>query len=246
MTQYQHIVITRFNLKRSAWVNDRSGHPVQTTEWMDHRIALFRRYCYPSMVKQTNQNYTWIILFDRDTPDEHRALMKDSESCPQIVPLYLEKDMPQEEIIDRVNATVDRAVDYLITTRLDNDDAFHGKAVEVIQSNYQGQSFQFMNLLKGYVVCGNQAYLVDEPSNPFITLVEKRSGNQFKTVLLDEHLLLHRHGPIKQICDQPYWLRVIHERNVLNDKAGVHCSWDRVRKSFPFIDDESGKEDWGS
>jgi hypothetical protein len=39
-------------------------------------------------------------------------------------------------------------------------------------------------------------------------------------------------GPIKQIDSAPYWLQVIHEKNMSNVVKGTPCSAGDLRESF--------------
>lgn len=68
---YKHFIFTRFN---EGWLdNDRltqSGKPVNTDVWLKERCKLFEKFCLPSMMYQSNQNFTWLILFDKRTPED--------------------------------------------------------------------------------------------------------------------------------------------------------------------------------
>lgn len=64
---YEHFVITKFNLRKYCIciedIND-------WIEWTRDRIFLFKTYCLPSFLNQTNKNFTWLIYFDKNTPIE--------------------------------------------------------------------------------------------------------------------------------------------------------------------------------
>ena len=145
------------------------------------------------------------------------------------MPLYTTRD----DIFTAVNSQVSPDTEYLITTRIDNDDAVSQDFVEAVQSRFGRQRFGFVNLTRGYVhalrthpvlallrVVG----LADSPttirthqgSNPFISLIEKRNDDGFRTVLMDTHWRLGEYGPIEQVTDEYYWIQVVHDRNVVN------------------------------
>lgn len=235
MSLFHHIVLTKFNLKRPEFVMDRRGDPVQTDEWMAHRIRLFETYCFPSMRDQGRQNFTWLVLFDRDTPARYGDLIKKYEAYDRFTPRFLAAPAANPAVLACIREAAAPDCDFLITTRIDNDDAFRADAIEVIQSQFSGQSFEFINLPEGAIVKAEQAFIVREPSNPFMTLIEKRAGRPFQTVYMDGHHRLGRHGPIRQVPGGPYWLRVIHERNMLNEAEGLPCSPRGLEFLFPFL-----------
>ena len=65
--KYKHIILTRFNLQFELG-NDIYIQP----SWLDERFRLFKRYCLPSIVGQTNQNFTWVILSSEQTPTKYK------------------------------------------------------------------------------------------------------------------------------------------------------------------------------
>ena len=65
---FQHYLITRFNLKKEGWDTSKNNIPVLTEEWLERRFKLFETFCFPSVKHQSNQNFTWFVYFDVDTP----------------------------------------------------------------------------------------------------------------------------------------------------------------------------------
>ena len=58
----KHIVITRFNLK--IWQKDKSNKTTLGEDWMEERFNLFERFCFPSLMHQSDKNFRWLCLFD--------------------------------------------------------------------------------------------------------------------------------------------------------------------------------------
>ncbi len=82
-TSYRHIILTRFNLQYDP---DSTLH-IQPA-WLDNRLALFERYCLPSVIQQTCKDFTWLILADRQTPDTQRQRLLSYEnrvSCIKVI-----------------------------------------------------------------------------------------------------------------------------------------------------------------
>ena len=87
MKNFQHFVITRFNLDLYAW--DKNRIPTRTEKWLQHRFDIFEQYCLPSMQAQTTHNYIWLCLFDSNTPAEYRQRIDSYRAiCPTFTPVY--------------------------------------------------------------------------------------------------------------------------------------------------------------
>jgi hypothetical protein len=77
-SQFKHFLITRFNLAFEVWSQDKNHNLVRTDDWLQKkRIQLFEEYCLPSISKQTNQDFDWIILFDVSSPDFLKSRIND-------------------------------------------------------------------------------------------------------------------------------------------------------------------------
>ena len=70
---FEHYLITRFNLKNPKWKFTKNNELLLNDQWMDERMALFADFCLPSVVAQTNKNFKWLLYFDTDTSEKHRA-----------------------------------------------------------------------------------------------------------------------------------------------------------------------------
>ena len=120
----QHFILTRFNLL--LWNKDKEGNLVRTTKWLEHRFLLFEKYCLPSISNQTCKSFEWIVLFDNSTPDTYKKKISEfQQKCLQLIPIYVSPkegryfaQIFRDEVAKRIK---DKRV---ITTYLDNDDAF--------------------------------------------------------------------------------------------------------------------------
>ena len=77
MQEFQHIIITRFNLRNHQW-SDRTKNntPILTESWLEDRFDLFENFCYLSVRNQTNINFQWWVFFDTKTPTRFRERHK--------------------------------------------------------------------------------------------------------------------------------------------------------------------------
>lgn len=209
---FQHFVLTCFNVDFGGQL----GKPNKS--WLNHRFELFDNFCYPSVRGQSNQNFKWFVLFDINTPNVFKEKIKKCYKCENIIPIYIRPckkhsdtdKIMQSEIIPQY---LTDEIEYLITTRVDNDDAICKDYIDMIQKRFNKQKFQFLNFTNGYIwnYKTNEIYLDQQPSNPFISLIEM--VGEIKTVWSGSHPDLYKVGPIMEIETKPSWLQVSHRRS---------------------------------
>lgn len=204
----------------------RLGNP---DDWMEHRIGLFDKFCFPSVEGQSNQNFIWWILCDPDTKPEFKDQLKKFERDNIIFSLWatdpfkIELDKPGWGAFrKKVN---EEASDYdvVMTTRLDNDDALHVDYVDTIQGrilehfNKSSHESMLINFKKGYKLDTkhDQLYRTHMLNNPFQTLIEL-GKNHIRTVLgLGNHSTAHERCFTYQ-DEALMWMEVLHARNIWN------------------------------
>lgn len=241
--ELQHFLLTRFNIL--LWQNDKRGHPVRTTEWLEHRVLLFEQYCLPSIKNQTSHNYEWIILFDRTSPEKIKEKIKKYQiECPQITPVFVEPnkghyfaEIFREVIINRAKAK------RIITTYLDNDDALETSFVEDLQNRVK----MFTDGTFFYYDEGYQYYLEDKfmtkiryPKNHFVSVVENANPITFRGIFgYGGHYYIDTIKDVKvvHIENKPMWCEVVHEKNMINDAnflvgTSVIHDTERLRNAF--------------
>lgn len=210
MPRFHHLLLTRFNVPHPAYRHDKRGQAVNTPEWLAHRFRLFETYCLPSVRVQTCRNFRWLVFLAADTPEPFRA--RAEGGCFEAVFVSGEEDLAPA-----IRARVPADADYLITTRIDNDDAFCRDALETVQAQFREQPFEFVNLATGYILSRGRIYRARIQSSPFVSLIERRQNGPFQTVWCAKHDRLRERGAMCDLGARPYWLQVIHERNLQND-----------------------------
>jgi len=224
MQNIQHFVITRFNLKISGgFTTDKSGVATRSDDWLNHRFDLFEQYCLPSLGGQTNKDFTWLLFFDEETPNEYKSRIESAlKICPQIQVCYIKGI----NILPVLNSYITDDTDVLITTRIDNDDAFREDALEVIRGQVNKTSKKLcINLRFGYSYDGDQAEVFSQKYNPFSSLIEYKSDSDFVTIFGVGHGKIHHLAKVKQIKTGPHWLMVVHDRNVANRMPDEYRSY---------------------
>ena len=215
MQKIQHFVLTRFNLQLSSrFDKDKSGRRTDQDDWLDHRFDLFERFCLPSIAAQRNREFAWLLFFDEHTPQRFRDRVERAKQlCPQIQVFYI----PGTNIFDHVMSRVDDDIDVLITTRLDNDDALHENALQVVREQVASAAGNLcVNLRYGLEleISEDAAEVISHKYNPFSSLIEFADRGEFRTIFATAHGKISQIAPVRQVADIPYWMRVLHDRNV--------------------------------
>lgn len=231
--RYDHFLLTQFNLKNfpkgklddeKSWIN-----------WTRDRIGIFKRYCLPSVLRQTTKSFTWILYFDEDTPQEFTPFLNELREIP-FVKLAFCKGMDdfQENHMQAVRQLANKDMPYLLTSRMDNDDALHQDAIRTIQGHFRAKPGYLISLSSGYVLNPDDMILSHYfyPMSPFISLVEK-NNDRIKGIFQKGHTRWNelRLFALKEIwheyftpgkrkayfeVDRPLWMQVVHGDNVSN------------------------------
>jgi hypothetical protein len=147
MEEFDHFLITRFNLKSRDWITDKNKAPILTDDWLEHRLALFDAYCLPSVTAQTTKNFSWLIYFSEDTQSSVKEHVSKTTFMHPWIHIFYIRD--QEEFVDRFHSDIQQRRtplrEFLITTRIDNDDVIHPRMIEIVQGNFQSQIFMAVN-----------------------------------------------------------------------------------------------------
>lgn len=229
-----HFVLTRFNIRTELWVGrtDKNSGAVLTEEWLEQRVALFKQYCLPSMVQQSTERFHWLIYLDVDSPPALREYFTTLEQqYPFIYPQYVpnHREMLKEVRLYSYIQMRRHNCSFLITTRLDNDDALSRDALARIQRAAQEvraavpQSKRVaINLRHGLNLLVEPTFVLhrhQDSANAFISLVEDCSeADAVYTVFYTDptSYLNNAELPLVQVEDGRYWLQIVHKRNLSN------------------------------
>jgi Putative rhamnosyl transferase len=223
--EFTHLVLTRFNTA-TDFAPSRLG---LQTEWLKARLSLFEQYCLPSIAGQQGADFQWLVFFDAESPAWFRQ--KIEAFGPLMTPMYIEGEASDQVIVDSIRAAGLVNTPYLLTTRVDNDDALATGHLARVEHAFQHQQREFLEFPFGLQLFRGHLYNVYWPSNAFLSLVEKvESGNRFTTVLCVPHHRVREAGQVRSIRCSPQWMQVIHGSNLLNALRG----WPRLQsRSHP-------------
>ena len=192
-----HYIITSFNWGVYRRYKERAGW------WMEERVRLFKKYPLPGMRAQTNQRFRWVLIFDPDTPE-----------------------IPDFEYENIIYSTIPSAKDnvarvdsqWLITSRIDNDDYYEPTFIDEIQRCFKEKTM--LVDIGGRQLDDRTGKFYTFPlyncTSPFISLIEKRP---FKTVKHLNHMAMKNHFTPKYINKQ-LAVQVVHGNNKMNMIVG--------------------------
>jgi hypothetical protein len=218
---YKHFVITRFNLQLGY--KDKYGHMTLTEDWMINRFELFEKYCIPSLINQSVKNFLWLVMFDDETLVKFQEKINLYKSqIPFFIPVYLKNPINPIDIKDSVRSRLSLADKYVITTRIDNDDAIHRDFILEVQRLFNGQNNCFIQFLYGYQ--WNVAYCMLQKfyqlhGNHFSSRIEKVEKGVDTVITVDNTKISEVEDvEIVNIADSKkrLWIEVVHEANIAN------------------------------
>ena len=235
-----HLLLTRFN---TAMGFAPSAKRLET-DWLTARLALFEQYCLPSVAGQRVAEFTWLVFFDAASPQWFKKKISTFE--PLVKPIYIEGPATDEVIAYKVKQTGLISSPYLLTTRLDNDDAISKDHLASTRRAFRKQEREFITFPFGIQSFHGHLYNVYWPSNPFLSLIEKvRDNGEFTTVfcVAHDHLEDQNKNKVRKVLRAPQWLQVLHDSNVGNMLRGWPRLRSRVHSRFDVIWPEQAADD---
>lgn len=215
---FDHIVITQFSAVFAP------GAEPASQEWCWYRLEIFRNLLCPSMRSQRGaEPFTWLVYIDDRCSPEFRAAVNEL-AAGLFVPIWTH-DVYWDRVVGDVEKLSTR--EYLITTRVDSDDALSRDFLRSVQDEFAQQDMLFVTFPHGLQLDDKgRLYAYDEPSGPFMSLIERRGSEPPRVVLSHAHFshgLARRQGPIREVITggRPMWLQYIHGTNVANAVRGV-------------------------
>lgn len=207
-TVFKHFLLCRYNLGLYS-VNP--YNIADADSWMNARRPLFERLLR-SLEIQTNQEFTLLVAVDPFTPSQLRGAIETSlqESG---VPARILEQAPMEWLRSK-----EREAEYLITSRIDNDDEYLPRFVETIQAEFVPGT-EVLDIHG--VQCDGRSYFTagrPDPNSPFLSLVEP--WHDVKTAHFENHNRMNQLFPARFAGSDYLFIQYIHESNVRNRIVG--------------------------
>lgn len=225
---FKHVVITRFNLRHTPFSTHSDEEWIR---WTRDRIAIFNTYCLPSFINQTTKRFTWMIYFDKDTPQEFHPFIHQINRLEFIEVLFAEG---HDHFLQKCNQDVQRIANgekWIIQTRCDNDDSLHQSAIQNIQSQFRPKDKFMISLVSGYALDASNRRLSHyyNPTSPFISIIEENKKEEMIGIFNRSHAhwerlklnvmaeILDKNDDSCFIIRKTCWMQIIHGENVLNN-----------------------------
>jgi len=237
---FDHILLTRFNVRFV-------GCEPPEDDWLRYRWGFFRDALASSVERQTVRRFQWLVFFDIDTPTWLRQeidVLSEGLFTARFVASWSTR-VAQHAVAEISSSP------YLITTRIDSDDAIATQFIADIQSHFDRQASLYVNLMCGVQVeRTGELYRYDEPSGPFISYIERRVGVEPpRTVFYSlRHGVSRTFADVLNVVGPPRWMQVIHGSNLANGVRGVRVRPEAFEGDFdldlPFDRSVSGARYW--
>ena len=217
-TPFHHVILTAFNCNRHRTPNPAYNAIRSRPGWMEERFDLFERYCLPSVLGQSCQNFKWMIYFDRSTREEHLDRARRGIAGRPNFDVKLCSLFGSETLQADLTSDLDPSSNWVVTTRLDNDDGLHRDFVKKLQALVRVGTEEAFDFPYGIVLANGVPYLSRQRHNAFISLSEPLIG--LKTVTSVRHKEMSRRYQVRTVTNEPSWLQSLHGSNYGNKVRG--------------------------
>lgn len=201
-SQCRHLVLTRWNV---PW-----GSPyVARTDpvFLKTRLMLFARTCYPSLLRQSCQNFTWLGALDEASPDWLKQELAQLFPRMQLVIADWRTHSWSATVTPYLNQP------WLLTTRIDNDDFVHRDFVRELQAAWRPVR-EALSMPVGFSWQAGRSYRRDYINNPFVSLNEAATtAGNVRTVYCRMHTRIHEAAPVRTLTPRPRWGQLVHGHN---------------------------------
>lgn len=228
---FKHLLLTRYNFR--LYGPDRMQPEIRDTQlppegWMWHRYWLFREFCLPSVLRQTNQDFDWLVILDPKTPARHlRHIEAVLPENAEIIMCPTHDDI-SEEVNKRTRG------EYTISTMLDNDDMLRKDAIEQIQQlarriiRRKNPEDHCIDVPNGYTANEQlsefyELTLVNAKHSKRTSFVTYLTSSNTKTNALRFAALCKMQPTAVSFIEERLWTRIIHSENLCNQLSGTRC-----------------------
>jgi hypothetical protein len=212
---FTHLLLTRFNTAVDYAPSPRRLE----SEWLLPRLALFERYCLPSVKAQRGAVFNWLVFCDASSPGWFKDII--AHYAPLVKAIYITGPANDKVIAQEVKSSGFVCSPHLITTRLDNDDAISEDHLSLIQKAFLHQNREFVMFPFGLQLYHGALYHVYWRSNPFLSLIERVGENsELTTVYCVRHDKVAQQEKVRYVSRSAQWLQVLHTANLGNALRG--------------------------
>lgn len=214
-----YFIITRFNI---PFIKQEGWERIFSESYLDERYRIFEQYTLPSICKQSDKEFIWLVLFGNATPEKYRIRNSQLEHiCSQMKAIYVndaETENFQSYMDYLLRSLSKNGTKYIITTRIDNDDCFHYDMVAKVKNAYlKDKTERIISFDWGVQHIDNTHITarIRYPNNHFTSLIEPWD-TPIKTVFYCDHFFAEKYTKVEHIECEPLWLENLHDSNAVN------------------------------
>ncbi len=219
MNPFEHFVLTRFNAPHKTATPPAAAAP--SNDWLAHRFDLFERVCLPSMQRQLEGAFQWLVFMDWATPvackERMAALTVRHEFLRPVFCSHFDEATALAEIRRRETAGRNR-----VTTQLPCAAALHPRLVAQVHEVVR-QASAAHDLSRGFAIsfpvgCAERKgdfYIRRERANPFISFVSAPETE--RTVLAGP-----ANVPVVTRWQRPLWCEVLTDDPAAAPPRGIY------------------------
>jgi hypothetical protein len=189
--------------------------------WLERRLKLFRNFTIPSIKAQTVQRFTTVVLVDPETPEEIKSeLVRELDAILYETESWWAVDRGDDAVED-VNPEFSDFFfslyddkDWIITSRVDSDDALANNYIEVTQNLFRSKE-EFILYPNGvmWIQDTKESFVKKTVSPPFGSLVENGKVPP-KTVFYMSHGHIPKMKPHQSCGPELMWIHTYHGENL--------------------------------
>lgn len=191
--------------------------PDKFKEWADRLHKEYNNFipCYLDINEYKELPKDYVTIYNENAD----LLYKTDKGHVELEEMKLHHIITPAFIRDQIQQLSNSIPDYYITTRIDNDDAFHKDMIKIVQerflSNPQKVLYDFPYLYK-YVLHDGVVYKFTLKNGHFSSLIEPKSITpQFVTYW--NHLFVEQFVKTEHIYTKPLGVELVHGMNVCNE-----------------------------
>lgn len=186
--------------------------------WLSRRLEIFRHWCAPSVMAQTDQNFEWILGLDERVPSFVRTGIAQATNDRAKI-----HEVSPYEIFTRGFRRIDLPKGQLvISTRLDSDDILHPRFLELIRNELHREAVVNVGHGARLDLRTGQVGRIMDASGPFQAMAS-----------MDGHHIFLRGNHKERLRDEvfanvvtrtPMWCQLVSGTNIANIVRPFHSS----------------------
>lgn len=194
-----------------------SNTPDRFKAWADRLHQEYANFipCFLNVEEYKELPQDYLDLYNTN----RKKLIETDKGHVELDEMILHHAITPAFIRDQIHRLSNTIPDYYITTRIDNDDAFHKDMVKIVQERFKANTqkviYDFPYLYK-YVLNDGVVYKFELKNGHFSTLVEPGTSTpQFVTYW--NHLFVEQFVHTEHIYTKPMGVELVHGMNVCNE-----------------------------